>query len=101
MAARAPRWRNHASVFVWLYGSDGPPPADVEQMYLNVLKDAEWPNPSISSASETPTKVTGKSGVKMTGPYEYVTPVYWLADTKAGGGDGYKPGTRPGPATST
>ena len=26
--------RNHPSVFVWLYGSDGPPPADVETMYL-------------------------------------------------------------------
>ena len=28
------RLRNHPSVFVWLYGSDGPPPADVEKMYL-------------------------------------------------------------------
>ena len=101
MADQARRLRNHASVFVWLYGSDGPPPADVEQMYLNVLKDAEWPNPSISSASETPTKVTGKSGVKMTGPYEYVPPVYWLADTKAGGAYGYNTETSPGPAIPT
>jgi exo-1,4-beta-D-glucosaminidase len=98
MADQARRLRNHASVFVWLYGSDGPPPADVEQMYLDVLKEAEWPNPSISSASETATKVTGNSGVKMTGPYEYVPPVYWLADTKAGGAYGYNTETSPGPA---
>ncbi len=101
MDDQARRLRNHASVFVWLYGSDGPPPADVEQMYLDVLKEAEWPNPSISSASETATKVTGNSGVKMTGPYEYVPPVYWLADTKAGGAYGYNTETSPGPAIPT
>jgi exo-1,4-beta-D-glucosaminidase len=42
--------------------------------------------------------VTGKSGVKMTGPYEYVPPVYWLADTTAGGAYGYNTETSPGPA---
>ena len=101
MADQARRLRNHASVFVWLYGSDGPPPADVENMYLSILSQAEWPNPSISSASETPTTVTGKSGVKMTGPYEYVPPVYWLADTQAGGAYGYNTETSPGPAIPT
>jgi len=35
-------------------------------MYLDVLKQAEWPNPALSSASDTPTKLTGNSGVKMT-----------------------------------
>ena len=101
MADQARRLRNHASVFVWLYGSDGPPPADVEKMYLAILSDAEWPNPSLSSASETPAPVTGKSGVKMTGPYEYVPPVYWLADTQAGGAHGYNTETSPGPAIPT
>jgi len=101
MADQARRLRNHPSVFVWLYGSDGPPPADVEKMYLSVLKEAEWPNPSVSSASEAPTTVTGKSGVKMTGPYEYVPPVYWLADTQAGGAYGYNTETSPGPAIPT
>ena len=101
MADQARRLRNHASVFVWLYGSDGPPPADVEKMYLSILTDAEWPNPSLSSASEAPTTVTGKSGVKMTGPYEYVPPVYWLADTQAGGAYGYNTETSPGPAIPT
>jgi exo-1,4-beta-D-glucosaminidase len=45
-----------------------------------------------------PTTVTGASGVKMTGPYEYVPPVYWLADTQAGGAYGYNTETSPGPA---
>src|SRR5580692_1450422 len=90
--------RQHPSVFVWLNGSDGPPPAEVENMYLGVLKELGWPNPSVSSAAEVPTTVTGKSGVKMTGPYEYVPPVYWLADTKAGGAYGYNTETSPGPA---
>jgi exo-1,4-beta-D-glucosaminidase len=101
MADQARRLRNHASVFVWLYGSDGPPPADVEQMYLDVLEETEWPNPSVSSASETPTKVTGNSGLKMTGPYEYVPPVYWLSDSDAGGAYGYNTETSPGPAIPT
>ncbi len=90
--------RNHPSVFVWLYGSDGPPPANVEKMYVAILKELQWPNPSISSASARATTVTGDSGVKMTGPYEYVPPVYWLTDTKAGGAYGYNTETSPGPA---
>ena len=93
--------RNHPSVFVWLYGSDGPPPANVEKMYLGILQELQWPNPSVSSASATSTTVTGNSGVKMTGPYEYVPPVYWLADTKAGGAYGYNTETSPGPAIPT
>jgi exo-1,4-beta-D-glucosaminidase len=93
--------RNHPSVFVWLYGSDNPPPADVEKMYLAILKDLDWPNPSLSSASEQSAKMSGKSGVKMTGPYEYVPPVYWLADKEAGGAYGYNTETSPGPAIPT
>jgi exo-1,4-beta-D-glucosaminidase len=101
MVDQASRLRNHPSVFVWLYGSDGPPPAEIENMYLDILKQLEWPNPTVSSASETPTKVTGKSGVKMPGPYEYVPPMYWLADKKAGGAWSYNTETSPGPAIPT
>ncbi|PYT57836.1 MAG: glycosyl hydrolase family 2 [Acidobacteria bacterium] len=92
------RLRNHPSVFVFLNGSDNPPPADVEQMYLGIEKELEWPNPVVSSASEQKTTVSGASGVKMTGPYEYVPPVYWLADREAGGAYGYNTETSPGPA---
>jgi exo-1,4-beta-D-glucosaminidase len=91
------RLRNHPSVFVWLYGSDNPPPANVETAYLQILKDKQWPNPSLSSASATATTVTSASGVKMTGPYDYVPPNYWLADTQAGGAYGFNTETSPGP----
>ena len=33
------RLRNHPSVLAWLNGSDFPPPADVEQAYLDVLEE--------------------------------------------------------------
>lgn len=94
--------RHHASAMVWLNGSDGPPPADVEQAYLRVEAETNWPNPTLSSASQAPTAVTGKSGVKRTGPYDYVAPSYWLADTgKYGGAYGFNTETGPGPAIPT
>jgi hypothetical protein len=42
-----------------LYSSDVPPPVDVEKEYLAVLAEEKWPNPVLSSASGTPSKVTG------------------------------------------
>ncbi len=93
------RMRSHPSMLVWLNGSDNPPPADVETAYIKVLKESDWPNPYISSASATPTSVTGQSGVKMTGPYDYVPPDYWLTDNnKYGGAFGFNTETSPGPA---
>jgi exo-1,4-beta-D-glucosaminidase len=74
------RMRSHPSMLVWLNGSDNPPPPDVEEMYLKIETDLHWPNPVISSATAKPTTVTGGSGVKMSGPYEYVAPLYWEAD---------------------
>jgi exo-1,4-beta-D-glucosaminidase len=92
------RLRNHPSLFDWLYGSDNPPPPRVEEAYLKVLKECHWPNPSQSSASAKPTTVTGASGLKMTGPYEWVPPDYWLLDKKNGGAYGFNTETSPGPA---
>ena len=91
--------RNHPSSLVWLNGSDNPPPANVEKMYLNVGEEVQWPNPFLSSASATPTLVSGPSGVKMTGPYDYVPPAYWYDDkTKFGGAWVFNTETSPGPA---
>jgi len=92
------RLRSHPSLLVWLNGSDNPPPVDVEKMYLNVEQQCRWPNPIVSSATARPTSVTGESGVKMTGPYEYVAPAYWVEDTKRGGAYGFNTETSPGPA---
>jgi len=92
------RLRGHPSVFVWLNGSDGPPPADVEQMYLNIERDEAWPNPTVSSASAKPAEFSGASGVKMTGPYDWVPPSYWLQDSTHGGAWAYNTETSPGAA---
>src|SRR5579864_2005831 len=78
------RLRSHPSLVMWLNGSDNAPPPDVEQMYLDVEKELFWPNPVVSSATGKKTSVTGDSGVKMTGPYEYVAPSYWQVDTPEG-----------------
>ena len=104
------RLRSHPSLLGWLNGSDNPPPPDVEQTYLRVEKELLWPNPVISSATGKPTSVSGDSGVKMSGPYEYVAPSYWEQDSLGanhpqncnpggcGGGYGFNTETSPGPA---
>jgi len=93
------RLRNHACVFDWLYGSDNPPPPNVEQVYLRILKEERWPNPYQSSATEKRTSGAGHTGLKMTGPYEYVAPSYWLEEThERGGAHGFNTETSPGAA---
>ncbi|HKU23831.1 MAG TPA: glycoside hydrolase family 2 protein, partial [Candidatus Sulfotelmatobacter sp.] len=105
------RLRSHPSLVMWLNGSDNPPPPDVEQMYLDIEKELLWPNPVVSSATGKKTSVTGDSGMKMSGPYEYVAPSYWQVDTPegqpgrklcnpggCGGGYGFDSETSMGPA---
>jgi exo-1,4-beta-D-glucosaminidase len=92
------RLRNHPCLLDWLNGSDNPPPPKVEEMYINILKQCHWPNPYQSSATARPTTVTGMTGLKMTGPYEYVAPSYWLLDKTRGGAHGFNTETSPGPA---
>jgi len=95
---QALRLRNHPSVLVWLDGSDNPPPADVEQAYLDVLAEVDWSKPVLSNATDQPGPVSGPSGVKMRGPYAYVPPSYWLADTSHGGAFGFATEIGPGAA---
>lgn len=90
--------RNHPSVFVFLYGSDNAPPPPAEQMYLQVMAEENWPNPYLNSAADHTTPGFGSSGVKMTGPYDWVAPNYWLTDTRRGGAWGFITETSPGPA---
>ena len=90
--------RNHPSVFVFLYGSDNAPPPAAEQMYLQVMAEENWPNPYLNSAADHTTPGFGPSGMKMTGPYDWVAPNYWLTDTRRGGAWGFITETSPGPA---
>jgi exo-1,4-beta-D-glucosaminidase len=97
MRDQARRLERHPSVLVWFYGSDFAPPPKVEKMYLQVLKESDWPNPAIASAGGRTTTV-GSTGVKMTGPYEYVAPSFWYLDHRHGGAFGFNTETSPGPA---
>lgn len=92
------RLRNHPSLIAWWYGSDFPPPRPVEERYLAVLAEERWPNPAHSSAAAKPTELTGPSGLKMAGPYDYVSPNYWLTDEERGGAFGFATEIGPGPA---
>jgi exo-1,4-beta-D-glucosaminidase len=102
------RLRSHPSLVMWLNGSDNPPPPDVEQTYLKVEKELMWPNPVVSSATAKLAGFSGQSGVKMTGPYEYVAPSYWQTDKTdsarqcnqggCGGAYGFNTETSMGPA---
>ena len=91
------RLERHPSILVWLYGSDFAPPPKVEKMYLQILRESDWPNPAIASAGGRTTTV-GPTGVKMTGPYEYVAPSFWYVDHRHGGAFGFNTETSPGPA---
>ena len=92
------RLRSHPSLLVWLNGSDNPPPDDVERAYDAILGDLHWPNPVLSSATGRATAASGPTGVKMTGPYDWVPPSYWYEDTTRGGAFGFNTETSPGPA---
>jgi exo-1,4-beta-D-glucosaminidase len=91
------RLERHPSVITFLYGSDFAPPPAIEKLYQGIFQELEWPNPTISSAAARTTTV-GPSGVKMSGPYEYVPPLFWYVDTRHGGAFGFNTETSPGPA---
>jgi exo-1,4-beta-D-glucosaminidase len=92
------RLANHPSLIAWFNGSDFHPIPEVEKMYLDIIGKNRWPNPVIAAATEVPSEVSGPTGVKMTGPYEWVPPVYWYSDTLRGGAFGFNTETSPGPA---
>jgi exo-1,4-beta-D-glucosaminidase len=97
------RLRSHPSIVMWVNGSDYPPPPKIEQMYLDIEKEYLWPNPIVSSVTAQDTPLTGKTGVKETGPYDYVVPPFWLGETgedgmDRGGAFGFNTETGPGPA---
>ena len=93
--------RNKACILAWLNGSDMPPTdTSLERGYLDIEKTLKWPNPLLSSASAGKSQVTGYSGVKMAGPYEWVPPIYWETDTtsKYGGMYSFATEISPGPS---
>ncbi len=89
------RFRNHASFAAWLYGSDLIAPPEVEMMYLETLKRETPGLVPIASAGKYTSEISGKTGVKMTGPYSYVPPVYWYLEDMPGFAGGFNTETGP------
>ncbi|MGW7382404.1 glycoside hydrolase family 2 protein [Streptomyces sp. NPDC054794] len=100
MAAEAARLRDHPSVISFLIGSDFAPDATIEKNYLDALRAADWPTPVVSAASDKSSPQLGSSGMKMTGPYDWIPPNYWYAK-REGGATGFNSETSAGPDIPT
>lgn len=99
------KWlRNHPSVFLWVLGSDKLPLPELERMMNDKLAAYDNTRPVLSSCrgqgvgdpNPNVSEVSGPVGVKMRGPYSYVTPNYWYIDTEYGGAYGFNTETGPG-----
>ena len=82
------RLHNHASVIAWMTGSDRIPNPGLEERYMEIYRQQEY-RPYVNSAKNQLSTVSGWSGSKMEGPYEYVAPNYWYLDKEAGGAFGW------------
>jgi exo-1,4-beta-D-glucosaminidase len=89
--------RNHPSIFTWVLASDLLPHPDLERRYETVLEEVDPTRPPLVSCGWVESEVSGPSGVKMSGPYDWVPPVYWWEDREHGGADGFNTETGPGP----
>lgn len=105
--------RNHPSIFAWAVASDKLPAPDLERRYIDIFRDCDPTRPSLASTGgmgseqqivcpkELVSEVSGNSGMKMLGPYEYTPPVYWYTDTRRGGAYGFNTETSPGAVVPT
>ncbi|MCD6374001.1 MAG: beta galactosidase jelly roll domain-containing protein, partial [Caldisericaceae bacterium] len=89
--------RNHPAIFVWLAGSDKLPRPELEKRYLRILNKIDGTRPYLAAAAGALSVVSGPTGVKMNGPYDYVPPKYWFEDSTHGGAYGFNTETGPGP----
>jgi len=89
--------RNHPSIFVWALASDLVPKPELENEYHKILAADDPTRPFLNSTGTKVSPVSGKSGVKMNGPYDWVPPNYWYEDKKYGGAFGFNTETGPGP----
>ncbi|HLO59497.1 MAG TPA: beta galactosidase jelly roll domain-containing protein [Bacteroidales bacterium] len=88
--------QNHPSVFVWMLGSDMLPRPALEKRYRDLISSID-DRPYLGAASWRKSEVSGNTGVKMKGPYNYVGPSYWYIDSVNGGAYGFNTETGPGP----
>ncbi|KAK4152185.1 glycoside hydrolase [Chaetomidium leptoderma] len=68
----------HPSVMGFVVGSDFWPDERATEGYLRAFAGVDWQMPVLGSASKRGfSPLTGPSGLKMDGPYDWVPPNYW------------------------
>lgn len=80
--------RHHPSIIAWFLGSDRLPVPALEQRYRDFLATCD-DRPVVISAKQMESTISGLSGSKMEGPYDYVTPAYWYDPQAPGGAFGF------------
>ena len=88
--------QGHPSIFVWLVGSDMIPRPPLEAKYKELIAGLDN-RPYLAAASKKTSTISGPTGMKMNGPYDYVGPGYWYIDSLNGGAYGFNTETGPGP----
>lgn len=89
--------RRHPSIFVWVLASDLLPKPDLERRYADMMETVDTSRPLLASCATRDSEVSGPTGAKMNGPYDWVPPVYWFTDRVRGGAFGFNTETGPGP----
>ena len=80
--------RHHPSIIAWFLGSDRLPVPDLEWRYCDFLATCD-DRPVVISAKQMESTISGLSGSKMEGPYDYVSPAYWYDPQAPGGAYGF------------
>ncbi len=80
--------RRHPSIIAWFVGSDRIPKPELEQCYRQFLSKEDDRDYLISAKGQV-SELSGPSGTKMEGPYEYVGPSYWYLPEAPGGAFGF------------
>jgi exo-1,4-beta-D-glucosaminidase len=80
--------RHHPSIIAWFLGSDRLPVPALEQRYRDFLATCD-DRPVVISAKQMESTISGLSGSKMEGPYDYVAPAYWYDPQAPGGAFGF------------
>ena len=80
--------RHHPSIIAWFLGSDRLPVPALEQRYRDFLTTCD-DRPVVISAKQMESTISGFSGSKMEGPYDYVAPAYWYDPQAPGGAFGF------------
>jgi len=80
--------RNHPSIVAWYSGSDMLPRPALEKKYLDILSEIDG-RPYVAAAKALTSELSGPTGMKMVGPYDYQAPVYWYCPEAPGGSFGF------------